>query len=151
MYNYSFIQECIPVGCLPPACCPGGVPGPRGVSAPEGREEGCLVWGGVCSQGGDWSGDGIPACTEADSPPVNRITDTCKNITLPQLSLRAVINDSSGKEFYYRQQNQRNTALVREDASAIDSQAALWICDIFAGSQSQFIHLLSQWVQTIDG
>ena len=29
-------------------------------------------------------GGGIPACTEAD-PPVNRITDACKNITLPQL------------------------------------------------------------------
>ena len=125
MYNYSFIQECIPVGCLPPACCPGGCLVLGGCLLPREGEEGCLVWGGVCSQGGDWSGDGIPACTEADSPPVNRITDTCKNITLPQLSLRAVINDSSSKEFYYRQQNQRETALVQEDVSAIYSQAAL--------------------------
>ena len=38
---------------------PGGVPGPRGVSAPG--------LGGVCV------------------PPVNRMTDACKNITLPQL------------------------------------------------------------------
>ena len=30
-------------------------------------------------------GGGIPACTEAD-PPVNRMTDRCKNITLPQTS-----------------------------------------------------------------
>ena len=29
----------------------------------------------------------------ADIPPVNRMTDTCKNITLPETSLRAVIND----------------------------------------------------------
>ena len=39
--------------------------------------------GGVCSRGDVCSGGVyIPACTEAD-PPVNRITDTCKNITLP--------------------------------------------------------------------
>ena len=47
-----------------------GVPGPRG----------CLVLGGP----GPGGGGGIPACTEAD-PPVNRITDACKNITLSQL------------------------------------------------------------------
>ena len=34
---------------------------------------------GVCS-----GGVGIPACTEADQSPVNRMTDRCKNITLPQ-------------------------------------------------------------------
>ena len=42
------------------------------VSAPGG----CLLGGG---------GGGIPACTETDPPPVNRITDACENITLPQL------------------------------------------------------------------
>ena len=46
------------------------VAGPRGwVPGPGG----CLVLGG------------IPACTEAD-PPVNKMTDRCKNITLPQTS-----------------------------------------------------------------
>ena len=36
---------------------------------------GCLLWGGVCSKGGVCLGDvcpgvgGIPACTEADTPP----------------------------------------------------------------------------------
>ena len=29
---------------------------------------------------------GIPACTEADPSPVNRMTNRCKNITLPQTS-----------------------------------------------------------------
>ena len=49
-----------------------------GVSAP-GRclLRGCLLWGGVCSRGA-----GILACTEADTPPVNRMTNRCKNITL---------------------------------------------------------------------
>ena len=54
----------------------GGVPASRGRSA---------SWG-VCFLGGV----GIPACTEAD-PPVNRITDTSKNITLATTSLRPVI------------------------------------------------------------
>ena len=47
----------------------GGVPDPGG----------CLLPGG--------GGSGIPACTEADTlpPPVDRITDACKNITLAQL------------------------------------------------------------------
>ena len=40
------------------------------------------------SEGG--GGCGIPACTEADTPPVNRMTDRCKNITLATTSLRPV-------------------------------------------------------------
>ena len=52
--------------------CRGGVPAARGGAR------------GVCR------GGGIPACTEAD-PPVNRITDRCKNITLATTSLRPVI------------------------------------------------------------
>ena len=99
-------QDFIPVGCVPPACCPylpactalRGVPasGPRGdvysqggvsaqgVSAQGGTclwfRGGCLplvlggghplVPGGVC----------IPACNGAD-PPMDRMTDTCKNIS----------------------------------------------------------------------
>ena len=100
------VQDCIPVGCVSPACCPylpactaqGGDAclwsgGPA--SAPGG---GCLVLGGggVCSRRGSaWSRGGclplvlggvcIPACNGADPPSVNRITDACKNITLPQL------------------------------------------------------------------
>ena len=68
-------QECIPVGCVPSAAggvCLGGVcPGAE-----------CLP-GGVSAQGGMVC---IPSCTEADIPPVNRMTDRCKNITLPQAS-----------------------------------------------------------------
>ena len=51
--------------------CSGGLSDPGG--------GGCLLLG-VC---------GIPACTEAD-PPVNRITDTSKNISLATTSLRPV-------------------------------------------------------------
>ena len=57
----------------------------RGVFA-RGRGGWCPAQG--ASAPGGWT---IPACTEAD-PPVNRITDSCKNITSPQLRLRAVIN-----------------------------------------------------------
>ena len=60
---------------------------------------GCLLLGGgVCSQGGVCFQGGVcsggwclPACTQADIPPVNRITDTSKNITLATTSLRPVI------------------------------------------------------------
>ena len=50
-------QECIPVGCILPACYHTG--------------------GGVSVQG--------VSLTETPLPPVNRMTDRCKNITWPQL------------------------------------------------------------------
>ena len=91
---------------LPSACRGGclvrGVSAPGGVSGPGG-----VCSGGVFAPGGVWSGGGgcllqgrggsglkgggclllggIAACTEADPPPVNRITHACKNITLAQL------------------------------------------------------------------
>ena len=58
-----------PGGCLPRGCLPRGYL-PRGVSAQ----------GGVCPGGGCLPGGCLPRL-----PPVNRITDTCKNITLSQL------------------------------------------------------------------
>ena len=95
-------------GCLLPGV--GDVPGLAGMY---------LVLGGVCLlpgvcvylgvvylvleggllPGGGWylvpglGGGGIPACTEADTPPVNRMTDRCKNITLATTSLRPVTTD----------------------------------------------------------
>ena len=70
---------------------------------------GCLLPGGVCSGGVCYGGclllggGGIPACTEADTPPVDRITDTSKNITLATTSLRPVINKFSESfgQFYF--------------------------------------------------
>ena len=48
-------------------------------------------WGGLLGWGvPPWGGGSIPACTEADPPPVDRITDTSKNITLATTSLRPV-------------------------------------------------------------
>ena len=82
---------------LPEGVCSGGGVFALGVSAVWGVSAlgGCLLLGGVCSGGGGVSalgegylvpvGVGIPACTEADTPPFNRMTDTCKNITLAQL------------------------------------------------------------------
>ena len=51
-------QECIPVGCVPPAQWPsGGVSAPGGVSVPRGVSalEGCLTWG-VWPGGSDLGG-----------------------------------------------------------------------------------------------
>ena len=60
----------------------GGLPGPGGFSLVPGGFS--LVWGGS-----PWSRGGSPETPP--SPPVNRITDTCKNITLATTSLRPVI------------------------------------------------------------
>ena len=111
-------QECIPVGCVPPSrggCLLGrGVPPSGGgvllgggCRLPGGLlGRGCLLLGGVSLAGGvppsggllalgsPWWG-GIPACTEAD-PPVNRMTDRCKNITLATTSLRPVTISCQG-------------------------------------------------------
>ena len=64
-----------------------------------------LLRGGVSAPGG-----GIPACTEADSP-VNRMTDTSKNITLAITSLRPVKSvsddyDGSHRSFFCLRQPQ---------------------------------------------
>ena len=58
---------------------------PKGVSA----------WRGCVCQGVGWVPGGcLPSgCTP---PPVNRITDRCKNITFPQLRLQTVIRLSYG-------------------------------------------------------
>ena len=81
-------------------CAPGGVsaPGWR-VSVPGGVcSWGCLLLGslllgGVCSRGRvSTLGGGIPTCTEAD-PPMDKMTDTSKNITFTTL-LRTVIRES---------------------------------------------------------
>ena len=62
----------------------GGVPGLGDVCS-----GGCLVQGGSALGGVSAPGvpgpGGIPGCTEADTP-VNRMTDRCKNSTLPQTS-----------------------------------------------------------------
>ena len=78
-------QECIPVGCILSAAvavCWGGGVSARGVSA----QGAVSAQGGQCLPGGVC----IPACTEADTPLVDRMTDRCQNITLPQTSLRTV-------------------------------------------------------------
>ena len=102
---------CAPRGCAPGGVWSQGVSA-LGVSGPgevSGLGGVCLgvsawgcVWSGGCLvQGGIWLGGclvggqvpgvsalggvGIPVCIEADTLPVNRMTDACKNITLAQL------------------------------------------------------------------
>ena len=86
-------QECIPVGCVPSAT----VAVCWGVSAPGG----CLVWRGllqgvpglgglpqgVPGPGGVCSGEVVVVSQHALSqiPPVNRMTDRCKDITFATL------------------------------------------------------------------
>ena len=91
----------------PGGVCSGGVCF-GGVSGSQGR--GCLFQG-VCSRGGVSALGGvsapgvcgIPACTEADTPtpPVNRMTNRCKNITLATASLRLVIRLCFGLPVLY--------------------------------------------------
>ena len=74
-------QDCIPVGCVPPACCP-YLPACTALCW-GGGEGGCLV-PGVSGPGGClplvWGGVSQYAMGQTP-PPVNRITDTCKSIT----------------------------------------------------------------------
>ena len=76
-------QECIPVGCVPAAHLPYS-----GVCFP-GR--GCAWSGGGLLGGGCLlPGGALPLGGGGFSLPVNRITHTCKNITLATTSLRPV-------------------------------------------------------------
>ena len=71
-------RGCLPRGCLPGGCLPGGVC-PRGC-----LPRGCLPGGGVA--------DASPGPEADTSLWTEWLTDRCKNITFPQLRLRAVIN-----------------------------------------------------------
>ena len=116
-----FKQECIPVGCVPSATeavwwegggvCSRGSLLPGGVCSGGCLLRGSLLQGGMCLLPGGsalggclfWGvsppgggGGSILACTEADTPPpVDRMTDTCKNITFAT-SLRTVKSSGSG-------------------------------------------------------
>ena len=95
-------------GCLLPGVSAGGACLLRGVPAPGG-----MLWGGVCSwrvfalggsaqgvcSGGVWGcvcsrGCGIPACTEADTPPPCGQTHACKNITFATSLWTVIIHRS---------------------------------------------------------
>ena len=99
-------QECIPVACVPPAqrqlggLCPGGLPGgvcPGGVPCDLSHhafDVTCMLPPHQLRATNSAAAyivvvQGMMGYT----PPVNRITDTCKNITFPQLHLRVVIID----------------------------------------------------------
>ena len=88
-WNRNYQQLCIPVGCVLAACWPypvlsrGGRYLPRGVSA---QGEGCLLGWGL-PRGCVCVGGCLFHCMLGYTySPVNRITDRCKNITMPQTS-----------------------------------------------------------------
>ena len=80
-FIYKFKQECIPVGCVLSAAVAVCWVGGGGVC----RGSVCL---GVSAWGG--SAQGVSAWWGCTHPPRGQ-TDTCENITFPQLLLRTVI------------------------------------------------------------
>ena len=74
--------------CYQGELCYGGVSATRGY----------LLLRGVC-----YYGVCIPACTEADTPPVNRMTDRCKNITF------AFVCQGGQNKFSIKTLNQKET------------------------------------------
>ena len=74
-------QECIPVGCVPPAAVavstPPGARHPPGLGTPPSLGPGTPP---------PWD-QASPPGPGKHPPPLNRMTDGCKNITLPQTSL----------------------------------------------------------------
>ena len=89
-----------PLGCgpgpdppqFPPWCGPGGSPWQEGVSLVGGllSRRGVSLAGGLLGRGSPWRGvslaGGSPCMHWGRSPLVNRMTNRCKNITLPQTS-----------------------------------------------------------------
>ena len=94
-YIFNFQQECIPVGCVPPACCPylpactahgggdvpvqGGVPAQGDVPAQEVYLPGVPTQGGYLPRGvylpmGVYLPGGVGTCP-GTPPTVNRMTD----------------------------------------------------------------------------
>ena len=98
-------QECIPVGCVPPAAVAvlGGLhqtprweqttpldQAPPMTRHPTGTRHPPRA-GTFQEQASPWEQAPPTPRSRHPLPPVNRITDTCKNITFPQLHLRAVM------------------------------------------------------------
>ena len=100
-------QVCVLVGCVPPACWPLAVSISKGGSALGVCIKGICIQGGLHPGGFPSRGRGVGVCIQEDlhlgggglhpggsasggwtDPifPVNRMTDRCKNITLPQTS-----------------------------------------------------------------
>ena len=94
--NIFLKQVCIPVGCVPPTCCPylpactvqvgrecllpggvcSGVSAPWGCLLPGGVSSGMSAPGGVCSRGVSAPRVGVyPSMHWGRHPPVNRMTD----------------------------------------------------------------------------
>ena len=92
-----------PGGCLSRGCLPSGESA-QWVSTWRGclPGRGCLLRGGCLPKGGCLPRAGVcpgGVCLEGsvgpDTPPVNRITDRCKNIAFQQLLLRTLINTTT--------------------------------------------------------
>ena len=108
-FEIIMIQDCIPVGCVPPArwpynpacSAPGGGAWFGGCLLPGGSvcsHGGCLVWGGRCLVWGVW---GIPVCTEADPPCEQNHTRLWKYNLTPTSSWAVIISYRCVMNIYY--------------------------------------------------
>ena len=92
MHKASHKQVCIPVRCVPPACLPSVFGGEGGVAS-----RGCIhprgcIQRGVCIH--------MSCVLDAPTlPPMDRMTDTCENITFPQLRSRTIKTQKAASHF----------------------------------------------------
>ena len=97
------------------ALLPGGVYLPSGVVY---LPQGVYLLGGTCMEGGVPAKGGVPA--QVLSPP-NRMTDRCKNITLPQTSFAGGKNITKHMQFFsFRHCSDRNEALKYTTGPMLD-------------------------------
>ena len=94
------------------------------------------AWGGVGSLSGAVSAWGVCVQGGVHLPPVDRITDRCKNITFPQPRLGTVMNSSVGNELKNRPNNivthdllwQTYLSLLLQLSSAVETWETYSMC-----------------------
>ena len=117
----------VPGGCLLlGGACSRGMPGPMGVPASGGvpGPGGCLLQGGACF-GGVW----YPACTEANPPPpVNRMTDRCKNITFATSLRRVKICIYLSHPFFLKNLSVFQIKIQKSKKNSVHNFVNIYVC-----------------------
>ena len=118
-------QECIPVGCVPPALYHAG-----GVSVKRG-------WGSLSRRG--WAGLSRGVLSQVDRPPPPRgQTDACVNITLPQTSFAGGDKKVS---LHVEKVNAKASSLPNENVGFVyTGEKATSLPDGFMGNPIECLH-----------